>query len=83
MDRQAWLAERQAAVVVYDAEAPTYDEHVYPLQGRKSGWPGRYAVPGTLRRVLADLGRCPRWPARLRGRGTGMIVAEEPKINLN
>ena len=31
MDRQAWLAERQAAVVtVYDAEAPAYDEHDYP-----------------------------------------------------
>ena len=28
MDRQEWLAERQAAVVtVYDAEAPGYDEH--------------------------------------------------------
>jgi len=28
MDRQEWLAERQAAVVtVYDAEAPAYDEH--------------------------------------------------------
>ena len=26
MDRQAWLAERRAAVVAdYDAEAPTYD----------------------------------------------------------
>jgi SAM-dependent methyltransferase len=31
MDRQAWLAERRAAVVaVYDAEAPAYDEHEYP-----------------------------------------------------
>ena len=31
MDRQEWLAERQAAVVtVYDAEAPAYDEHEYP-----------------------------------------------------
>jgi SAM-dependent methyltransferase len=31
MDRQAWLAERRAAVVVaYDAEAPGYDEHEYP-----------------------------------------------------
>ena len=31
MDRQAWLADRRAAVVaVYDAEAPTYDEHEYP-----------------------------------------------------
>ena len=31
MDRQEWLAERQAAVVaVYDAEAPVYDEHDYP-----------------------------------------------------
>ena len=31
MDRQEWLAERQAAVVtVYDAEAPAYDEHDYP-----------------------------------------------------
>jgi cyclopropane fatty-acyl-phospholipid synthase-like methyltransferase len=31
MNRQEWLAERQAAVVaVYDAEAPAYDEHEYP-----------------------------------------------------
>ena len=31
MDRQEWLAERQAAVVtVYDDEAPVYDEHDYP-----------------------------------------------------
>jgi SAM-dependent methyltransferase len=31
MDRQAWLAERRAAVVAsYDAEAPAYDEHEYP-----------------------------------------------------
>jgi cyclopropane fatty-acyl-phospholipid synthase-like methyltransferase len=31
MDRQAWLAERQAAVVAaYDAEAPDYDENDYP-----------------------------------------------------
>jgi hypothetical protein len=31
MNRQAWLAERRAAVVaVYDAEAPAYDEHEYP-----------------------------------------------------
>jgi cyclopropane fatty-acyl-phospholipid synthase-like methyltransferase len=31
MDRQAWLAERQAAVVaVYDAEAPAYDDNDYP-----------------------------------------------------
>lgn len=33
MDRQAWLAERRSAVVaVYDAEAPTYDEHAYPVR---------------------------------------------------
>jgi len=31
MDRHAWLAERQAAVVAdYDAEAPTYDMNPYP-----------------------------------------------------
>jgi len=31
MDRQAWLAERQAAVVAdYDRDATTYDEHPYP-----------------------------------------------------
>ena len=31
MDRQMWLAERQAAVVTaYDAEAGTYDQHEYP-----------------------------------------------------
>jgi SAM-dependent methyltransferase len=33
MDRQAWLAERRAAVeAAYDAEAPTYDEHPYPVE---------------------------------------------------
>ncbi|MGO9198894.1 MAG: class I SAM-dependent DNA methyltransferase [Acidimicrobiales bacterium] len=33
MDRQAWLAERRAAVVAsYDAEAPTYDDNPYPLE---------------------------------------------------
>lgn len=48
MDRQAWLAERQAAVVaVYDAEAPTYDEHVYPVQAQEE-WVAR-----TLRLVPA------------------------------
>ncbi len=31
MDRQAWLAERRAAVVAaYDADAPAYDGHEYP-----------------------------------------------------
>ena len=31
MDRQAWLAERRAAVVAaYDAGAATYDDHGYP-----------------------------------------------------
>jgi SAM-dependent methyltransferase len=31
MDRQAWLAERRAAVVaIYDAEAATYGDHEYP-----------------------------------------------------
>jgi SAM-dependent methyltransferase len=31
MDRQAWLAERRAAVVAaYDAEAVTYNDHEYP-----------------------------------------------------
>src|SRR5512141_654080 len=32
MDREAWLADRRASVVsVYDAEAPEYDEHPYPV----------------------------------------------------
>jgi len=32
MERSSWLAERRAAVVAeYDAEAPTYDEHDYPV----------------------------------------------------
>jgi cyclopropane fatty-acyl-phospholipid synthase-like methyltransferase len=31
MDRQAWLAQRRAAVVaVYNAEAATYDDNLYP-----------------------------------------------------
>ncbi len=31
MDRQAWLAQRRAAVVAaYDAEAAAYDQHEYP-----------------------------------------------------
>src|SRR6266513_3002742 len=35
MDRQAWLAERQAAVVtVYDAEAPAYDQAYESLSAR-------------------------------------------------
>ncbi len=34
MDRQAWLAERRAAVVAaYDAEAAAYDQHEYPSAG--------------------------------------------------
>lgn len=45
MDRQEWLAERQAVVVaVYDAEAPAYDEHEYPL-GRPAGTGGPCAGP--------------------------------------
>ena len=44
MDRQAWLAERRSAVVaVYDAEAPVYDEHEYPSDLQREGWPGRCA----------------------------------------
>jgi hypothetical protein len=44
MDRQEWLAERQAAVVaVYDAEAPAYDEHEYPRTSSGNGWPVRWA----------------------------------------
>lgn len=36
MDRQAWLAERRAAVVAaYDAEAPTYDQHEYPWDAQR------------------------------------------------
>jgi len=31
MDRQVWLTQRRAAVIaVYDAEASTYDDHLYP-----------------------------------------------------
>jgi ubiquinone/menaquinone biosynthesis C-methylase UbiE len=31
LDRRAWLLDRRAAVeAVFDAEAPTYDEHPYP-----------------------------------------------------
>jgi len=41
MDRQAWLAERQAAVVAdYDAEAPTYDMNLYPADAQEQ-WVGR------------------------------------------
>jgi SAM-dependent methyltransferase len=41
MDRQEWLAARRAAVVaVYDAEAPTYDEHAYPVAAQE-GWVAR------------------------------------------
>ena len=41
MDRQAWLAERRAAVMaVYDAEAPGYDEHEYPSDLQRE-WVGR------------------------------------------
>ena len=33
MDRQAWLTQRRAAVVaVYDAEAVTYDDNLYPAE---------------------------------------------------
>jgi SAM-dependent methyltransferase len=33
LDRQAWLAERRAAVVdSYDAAAPTYDDNPYPIE---------------------------------------------------
>jgi SAM-dependent methyltransferase len=32
MDRGAWLAEQRAAgVTTYDSEAPTYDQHEYPV----------------------------------------------------
>ena len=41
MDRQAWLAERRAAVVAdYDAEAPTYDMNLYPA-GTQETWVAR------------------------------------------
>ena len=41
MDRQAWLAERRAAVIsAYDAEAPAYDEHEYPSDLQRE-WVGR------------------------------------------
>jgi hypothetical protein len=41
MDRQAWLAERRAAVVAsYDAEAPAYDEHEYPSEVQRE-WVAR------------------------------------------
>lgn len=36
MDRRAWLAERQAAVVTaYDAGAASYDEHGYPTDSQQ------------------------------------------------
>ncbi len=41
MDRQAWLAERRAAVVAdYDAEAPTYDMNLYPADTQEE-WVAR------------------------------------------
>ncbi|HEY7430712.1 MAG TPA: methyltransferase domain-containing protein [Streptosporangiaceae bacterium] len=41
MDRHAWLAGRQAAVVAaYDDEAPSYDEHPYPSDAQRE-WVGR------------------------------------------
>ncbi len=41
MDRQAWLAERRAAVMAdYDAEAPTYDMNLYPA-GTQETWVAR------------------------------------------
>ena len=46
MDRQAWLAERRAAVVAaYDAEAATYGDHEYPSDMQQE-WVGR-----VLRRI--------------------------------
>jgi ubiquinone/menaquinone biosynthesis C-methylase UbiE len=37
MDRQAWLAERRAAIVAtYDAEAATYDENPYPAEAQRA-----------------------------------------------
>jgi SAM-dependent methyltransferase len=41
MDRQAWLAERRAAVVAdYDAEAPAYDMNLYPADTQEE-WVAR------------------------------------------
>ncbi len=41
MDRQAWLAERRAAVVAaYDAEAAGYDQHEYPSDMQRA-WVAR------------------------------------------
>ena len=41
MDRRAWLAQRQAAVVTsYDSAAATYDEHEYPA-GTQREWIAR------------------------------------------
>lgn len=46
MDRHSWLAARQAAVVAaYDAEAATYDDHLYPAPAQQE-W-----VTRTLRLV--------------------------------
>jgi SAM-dependent methyltransferase len=47
LDRQAWLAERRAAVVAsYDAGAPTYDDDPYPIETQLE-WVARllYACP--------------------------------------
>jgi SAM-dependent methyltransferase len=36
MDRRAWLAERRAATIAeYDAEAPIYEEHEYPVEAQR------------------------------------------------
>ena len=41
MDRQAWLAQRRASVVaVYDAEAATYNDNLYPADMQQE-WVGR------------------------------------------
>jgi SAM-dependent methyltransferase len=41
MNRQAWLAERRAAVMAdYDAEAPTYDVNLYPADTQEE-WVAR------------------------------------------
>src|SRR5262249_56856703 len=41
MDRQTWLAQRQAAVVAdYDAEAGTYDDNLYPAEAQQE-WVAR------------------------------------------
>jgi len=73
IDRTAWLAERQAAVVAsYDAEAQAYDENEYPADAQRE-WVGRL------------LGRLPAGASVLdvpcgTGRYFGLVVAAGHRV---